>query len=181
MRNLVDEQNQQMYDPAIRHGESKVAQPGAHMGHRLTSRDTQDRADLTNQLQDLYLDLIQEGVLEDMELYHVDPIRMVSGEMAQFIRKVTGDPTIDAPESEEGANKDTAVFASSILAAAESLPQNDPERYRHLEEIKAPLQRSIELLTRIIDDDSAVKVSKEALRQNVEILRQCLARLDGIR
>jgi predicted nuclease with TOPRIM domain len=65
-----------------------------------------------------------------------------------------------------------------LLAAAESLAQDDMERNRRLEEIKAPLQRSVNLLTRIIEDDEAVQVSKEALRQNVEILRQCLARLE---
>jgi polyhydroxyalkanoate synthesis regulator phasin len=144
----------------------------------VTSQDLQKRSELKRKLQDLYQELIEEGVLEDMELYHIDPIRMVSGEMAQFIRMLTGDPTIDAPKSEQDKNEEAAVFASTLLAAAESLAQDDMERNRRLEEIKAPLQRSVNLLTRIIEDDEAVQVSKEALRQNVEILRQCLARLE---
>jgi hypothetical protein len=144
----------------------------------VTSQDLQKRSELKRKLQDLYQELIEEGVLEDMELYHIDPIRMVSGEMAHFIRMLTGDPTIDAPRSEQDKNEEAAVFASTLLAAAESLAQDDMERNRRLEEIKAPLQRSVNLLTRIIEDDEAVQVSKEALRQNVEILRQCLARLE---
>ncbi|MGD8387203.1 MAG: hypothetical protein PVG49_08670 [Desulfobacteraceae bacterium] len=144
----------------------------------MTSQDLQKRSELKRKLQDLYQELIEEGVLEDMELYHIDPIRMVSGEMAHFIRMLTGDPTIDAPRSEQDKNEEAAVFASTLLAAAESLAQDDMERNRRLEEIKAPLQRSVNLLTRIIEDDEAVQVSKEALRQNVEILRQCLARLE---
>ena len=144
----------------------------------MTSQDLQKRSELKRKLQDLYQELIEEGVLEDMELYHIDPIRMVSGEMAQFIRMLTGDPTIDAPKSEQDKNEEAAVFASTLLAAAESLAQDDMERNQRLKEIKAPLQRSVNLLTRIIEDDEAVQVSKEALRQNVEILRQCLARLE---
>lgn len=136
------------------------------------------RVELKIKLQDIYQELIEEGVLEDMELYHIDPIRMVSGEMAQFIKQLTGDPTIDAPKFQQDKDEETAVFASTLLAAAESLTQDDLERNRRLEEIKAPLKRSMDLLTRIIEDDEAVQVSKAALRQNVEILRQCLARLE---
>lgn len=144
----------------------------------MASRNPKKTDDLKRKLQDLYQELIEEGVLEDMELYHIDPIRMVSGEMAQFIKKLTADPTIDAPTAEEHKNEDTAVFASTVLAAAESLSQEDLEKNRRLQEIKAPLQRSVDLLTRIIEDDDAVRVSKEALQQNVEILRRCLNRLE---
>ena len=144
----------------------------------MASRNPKKTDDLKRKLQDLYQELIEEGVLEDMELYHIDPIRMVSGEMAQFIKKLTADPTIDAPTSEEDKDEDSAVFASTVLAAAESLSQEDLERNRRLQEIKAPLQRSVDLLTRIIEDDEAVQVSKEALQQNVEILRRCLTRLE---
>jgi hypothetical protein len=142
----------------------------------MAEQDTR-QSDLIHELQELYQDLISEGVLEDMELYHIDPIRMVSSDMAAFIRKLTGD---DSPPEEDGDTNDTAVFASSIMAAAESIPQNEPERDPRLEEIKAPLQRSVALLTRIIEDEGA-RVSREALRQNVEILRQCLERLERSR
>lgn len=139
----------------------------------MAEQGTRERNRLIRQLEELYQDLISEGVLEDMELYHIDPIRMVSSDMGAFIRKLTG----ASAEPEEEATE-TAVFASSILAAAESLPQNNPARSERLKEIKAPLERSVALLTRIIDDENAVKVSKEALRQNVEILRRCLERLE---
>jgi len=139
----------------------------------MAEQDTR-QSDLIHELQELYQDLISEGVLEDMELYHIDPIRMVNSDMAAFIRKLTGD---DSPPEEDDDTNDTAVFASSILAAAESIPRNEPERDPRLEEIKAPLQRSVALLTRIIEDEGA-RVSREALRQNVEILRQCLERLE---
>lgn len=129
--------------------------------------------DLIQELQELYQDLIAEGALEDMELYHIDPIRMVGGDMAAFIRRLIGD---DAPSEEDDA-RETAVFASSIMAAAESIPQDEPLIDSRLEEIKAPLQRSVDLLTRIIEDEDA-RVSREALRQNVEILRRCLERLE---
>lgn len=144
----------------------------------MTSQILQKRSDLKRKLQDLYQELIEEGVLEDMELYHTDPIRMVSGEMAQFIKRLTEDPTMRVPASAKDENVETAVFASTVLAAAESLSQEDQERNRRLQEIKAPLQRSVDMLSRIIEDDEAVQVSKDALRQNVEILRQCLARLE---
>ncbi|MCF8063297.1 MAG: hypothetical protein K9M82_12320 [Deltaproteobacteria bacterium] len=137
----------------------------------MAEQDTQ-RSGLIQELQELYQDLIAEGVLEDMELYHIDPIRMVGSEMAAFIRRLTG----GAPSEEDDA-RETAVFASSIMAAAESIPQDEPARDPRLEEIKAPLQRSVDLLTRIIDDKGA-QVSREALQQNVEILRQCLERLE---
>ena len=141
-----------------------------------------EKAELAGQLRDLYQDLLQEGVLEDMELYHIDPIRMVSEEMANFIRTITGDSATADPESEQEQPGDTAVFASTILAAAEALPQQrrPGASKTRLEEIKAPLKRSVDLLTRIIEDESAVRVSKEALRQNVEILMQCLSRLDRV-
>ena len=135
-------------------------------------RDAQ-QSDLIRELQELYQDLIAEGVLEDMELYHIDPIRMVGSDMAAFVRRLTGDDT----PSEEGDARETAVFASSIMAAAESIPQDEPPIDPRLEAIKAPLQRSVDLLTRIIEDEDA-RVSREALRQNVESLRQCLERLE---
>ena len=140
--------------------------PGGSVGKKGTQND------LIRELQELYQDLIDEGVLEDMELYHIDPIRMVGSDMAAFIRRLTG----DAPSEEDDA-KETAVFASSIMAAAESIPQDEPPIDSRLEEIKAPLQRSVDLLTRIIEDEDA-RVSREALRQNVEILRRCLERLE---
>jgi hypothetical protein len=130
---------------------------------------------LIQQLQELYQDLIAEGVLEDMELYHIDPIRMVNSDMAVFIRRLTG----DASAEEDADVKETAVFASSILAAAEALPQEDAPHGLDLEEIKAPLQRSVDLLVRIIEDETA-QVSREALRQNVAILRRCLERLERV-
>lgn len=128
------------------------------------------------ELLELYQDLIEEGVLEDMELHGIDPIRMVSEEMARFIRKVMGDPE---PQDQQGG--ETAVFASSILAAAEALPQKTARnevRKKRLEEAKAPLQRSIDLLTKIISDEKSLRVSKESLRLNVEILRKSLAKLN---
>jgi len=128
------------------------------------------------QLKALYEDLIREGVLEDMELYHIDPIRMVPGHVAGLIRRVTRDSTIDVTSEED---KDSAVYASSILMAAESLAQEDLQtRESRLDEIKEPLQRSMDLLLRIIADEKAIHVSKEALRQNVDILRRCMAKLD---
>lgn len=141
-----------------------------------------EQADMAGQLRDLYQELLQEGVLEDMELYHIDPIRMVSQEMANFIRTITGDSTAADQEPEQEQPGDTAVFASTILAAAEAQPQQrrPGAGKNRLEEIKAPLKRSVDLLTRIIEDESAVRVSKEALRQNVEILMQCLSRLDRV-
>jgi len=142
----------------------------------MAEQDTRQN-DLIQELQELYQDLISEGVLEDMELYHIDPIRMVSSDMAAFIRKLTG---ATAPAEEDDDTNDTAVFASSILAAAESMPQEKPERDPRIDEIKAPLQRSVALLTRIIEDEAA-RVSRDALRQNVEILRQCLERLERVR
>lgn len=141
-----------------------------------------DQADLSKELLDLYQDLLQEGVLEDMELYHIDPIRMVSEELAGFILAVTGDSASNGRESEqEQPGGDTAVFASRILAAAEALPLREPKvSKKRLEEIKAPLQRSVDLLTSIIQDDKADRVSKDFLRQNIEILKQCLSRLDRV-
>lgn len=132
--------------------------------------------DLMAELRDLYQDLLDEGVLEDMELYHIDPIRMVSQDMASFIRKMTGE---EAPSrSEDDGAEETAVFSSSILAAAESLPQPSLPSQVRMESITAPLRRSVALLRRIIDDESAVQVSKEVLRQNLEILEQCLTKLE---
>ncbi|MGM0664557.1 MAG: hypothetical protein ACQET7_10265 [Thermodesulfobacteriota bacterium] len=141
----------------------------------------QEQADLSGQLLELYQDLLQEGILEDMELYNTDPIRMVSEEMADFIRTITGDSATNGPESEQEQSGDTAVFVSRILAAAEALPLTKAESPKsRLDEIKAPLQRSVDLLTKIIEDDKAIRVSKQTLRQNVEILNQCLSRLDRV-
>lgn len=154
------------------------------MADKGNQKEQGEQGDPARELLELYQDLLQEGILEDMELYHIDPIRMVSEEMAGFIRTLTGDSAANGRESEQEQAEntgDTAVFASRILAAAEALPLKKPEASKNrLDEIKAPLQRSVDLLTRIIEDDKAVRVSKEALRQNVEILKQCLSRLDRV-
>lgn len=134
--------------------------------------------ELIERLLTLYQDIIQEGVLEDMELFHVDPIRMVDGEVAELIRTITADPAMAPLDSDQDRFNDRAVFVSSILAAAETVSKAMETKRRRLEEIKAPLQRSVELLLGIIQNEKASRVSRAALEQNVEILKACIAKLD---